>query len=49
MDIKNKINIRYEYGLNTEAGWHRTGAMYSSVPTNEFECVLGSATKTGGT
>lgn len=27
--------------------WH-TGAMYSSVPTKEFDCVFGSAKKIGG-
>jgi len=27
---------------------HHTGAMYSSVPTNEFDCVTGSATNVGG-
>lgn len=26
---------------------HYTGAMYSSVPTNEFDWVLGSATNVG--
>ena len=26
---------------------NHTGAMYSSVPTNEFDCVTGSATKVG--
>lgn len=25
-----------------------TGAMYSSVPTNEFDCETGSATNVGG-
>ena len=25
-----------------------TGEMYSSVPTNEFDCVEGSATNVGG-
>ena len=27
---------------------HHTGAMYSSVPTKEFDCVSGSATNVGG-
>lgn len=32
----------------TQTGIHHTGAIYSSVPTNEFDCVIGSATNTGG-
>ena len=34
------MNIKHEN--------HCTGAMYSSVPTNEFDSVTGSATNVGG-
>jgi len=39
----------HKNSLKENIDWENihTGAMYSSVPTNEFDCVLGSATKTG--
>lgn len=34
--------------VNCQKKIQHTGAMYSSVPTNEFDCVTGSATNVGG-
>jgi len=42
-------NKRPQVWLCMKQNWnHHTGAIYSSVPTNEFDCVIGSATSIGG-
>lgn len=38
--------VKSEFDLMEKS--NLVGAMYSSVPTNEFDCVDGSATNVGG-